>query len=87
MRFTCHERRKLVYSQPRQTSLDQDDFPDLSRDSCPDDPDRTPLEFDDDPWEADPWEAFLPDDQPEPLPEPGDFWIESDQTDALSLVA
>jgi hypothetical protein len=66
----------------RQTSLGQDDLPDLSRDTCPDDLDRTPLEFDDDPWEA-----FLPDDQPDPLPEPGDFWIESDEIDALSLVA
>jgi hypothetical protein len=69
-------------SPPRWTPDGQDDLPDTSRDTCPDDLDHTPLEFDDDPWEA-----FLPDDQPDPLPEPGDFWIESDQTDALSLVA
>jgi hypothetical protein len=76
-----------VNSRPRQTPRGPDELPDLTRDSCPDDLDRTPLEFDDDPWEADPWEAFLPDDQLDPLPEPGDFWIESDQIDALSLVA
>lgn len=32
---------------------------------------RTPLELEDDRWDA-----FLPDDAPDPLPEPGDFWIE-----------
>ncbi len=42
----------------------------------PDDPaeidDRTPMEFDDEPWDA-----FLPDEGSyEPHPEPGDFWIE-----------
>ena len=44
--------------------------------SIPDDAeDRTPWDFDEDHWDA-----FLPDDdQRDPLPEPGDFWIESDQ--------
>ena len=33
---------------------------------------RNPLELEDDCWDA-----FLPDDgQEDPLPEPGDFWIE-----------
>ncbi len=37
--------------------------------------DCTPLELDDDRWDA-----FLPDDdQRDPLPEPGDFWIEFDR--------
>ena len=27
-------------------------------------------------WETDLWDAFLPDDGPEPQPEQGDFWIE-----------
>ena len=26
--------------------------------------------------EEDPWEAFVPDDDHEPLPEPGEFWCE-----------
>ena len=50
-------------SRPRQTPLGPDELPDLTQESCPDDLDRTPLEFDDDPWEA-----FLPDDQLDPLP-------------------
>ena len=34
--------------------------------------DRTPLEPEDDRWDA-----FLPDDdQHDPLPEPGDFWVD-----------
>ena len=33
--------------------------------------DRTPLELEDERWDA-----FLPDDDLDPLPEPGDFWIE-----------
>ncbi len=37
--------------------------------------DRTPLEIEDDRWDA-----FLPDDdQLDPLPDPGDFWIEDEQ--------
>lgn len=48
-----------------------------------DDQRDTPLEFDDAPWEA-----FLPDDdQCDPLPEPGDFWIETDQLHPLSPAA
>lgn len=28
-------------------------------------------------WDDDPWDVFLPDNDPaDPLPEPGDFWIE-----------
>jgi hypothetical protein len=43
-----------------------------SPDIVPDDEDRTPLEFDDDPWDV-----FLSDDEPsDPLPDPGDFWVE-----------
>ncbi len=58
---------------PGRMLVGQDDVPDLPADDCPDDQDSTPLEFDDGPWEA-----FLPDDdQSDPLPEPGDFWIES----------
>jgi len=33
--------------------------------------DDTPLEFD-----VDYWDALIPDDDYEPLPEPGDFWTE-----------
>ena len=41
----------------------------------PDVDDDAPLELDDDSWEA-----FLPDDDElDPIPEPGDFWIEFDQ--------
>ena len=39
----------------------------------PEEEERTPLEFDDEPWEA-----FVPDDDHEPQPEPGDFWTERD---------
>ena len=28
--------------------------------------------------EDDPWDAFVPDDDHEPLPEPGDFWCEDE---------
>ena len=36
--------------------------------------DLAPLEFDEEQWEA-----FLPDDDTrDPIPEPGDFWIEFD---------
>ena len=66
---------------PGRMLVGQDGDTDVSRDDCPDgenspdDGDSTPLEFDDGPWEA-----FLPDDdQSDPLPEPGDFWIELDQ--------
>jgi hypothetical protein len=64
------------------TPLAEDRLPTPLRGCFPDDLDEIPAHFDDDPWEA-----FLPDDQVEPLPEPGDFWIESDPTDALLLVA
>ena len=63
----------------KRTLVGQDDPPDFSSE----DEDATPLEFDDDPWEA-----FLPDDdQADPLPEPGDFWIESDRLASHSFVA
>ncbi len=43
----------------------------------PDEPegvdDDTPLELDDESWEA-----LIPDDDYEPLPEQGDFWTEDD---------
>jgi len=40
---------------------------------------RTPLEQEDDRWDA-----FLPDDgELDPLPEPGDFWIDFDQQQIL----
>ncbi|MBA3480301.1 MAG: hypothetical protein H0T51_00665 [Pirellulales bacterium] len=40
----------------------------------PDDVDYdTPLEFDDEYWEA-----LVPDDDYEPVPEDGDFWLEED---------
>ena len=64
-------------SRLRQSLVGQDELPDRSHDNRCDDPDHTPLEFDDGPWEA-----FLPDDHFEPLPEPGDFWIERDQLNA-----
>ena len=38
-------------------------------------------EFDDEPWEV-----FEPDDDQEPVPEPGDFWVETD-ANALSTPA
>ena len=42
--------------------------------------DRTPIELDDDHWDA-----LLPDeDQGDPLPEPGDFWIDFDGSDEVS---
>ncbi len=54
------------------TLIGQDDFPDSASEDPPEDEDATPLEFNDDPWEV-----FVPDDdQADPLPEPGDFWIE-----------
>ena len=30
------------------------------------------------PMVDDPWAAFVPDDDGEPLPEPGDFWFEQE---------
>jgi len=54
----------------------------VGQDDCPDNLDASPSEFDDAPWEA-----FLPDEQIDPLPEPGDFWIERDQLDAQLLAA
>lgn len=76
-------------SRPGRMQVGQDDVPDVPGDDCPDDDDSpddgdtTPMEFDDGPWEA-----FLPDDdQTDPLPEPGDFWIESDQLNSYSLAA
>jgi hypothetical protein len=50
------------------------DWPDEEPDSCEDwqDDDRTPLECD-----GDALDAFLPDEQDDPLPEPGDFWDDS----------
>lgn len=45
--------------------------------------DRTPLEIEDDRWDA-----FLPDEGPyEPLPEPGDFWFEEEESELLRWVA
>ena len=72
-----------MISRPRQSTVGQDELPDFSREELPDDQERTPLEFDDGPWEA-----FLPDDgQLDPLPEPGDFWIESDEFNSRLLAA
>lgn len=39
-----------------------------------DDPRPLPRPLSDD----DPWDAFVPDDDFEPDPEPGDFWIDQD---------
>lgn len=36
--------------------------------------DALPLEI-----ASDAWDAFLPDEDTDPLPEPGDFWIEREQ--------
>lgn len=58
----------------RRTSVGQGDIPSLPADFGAEDSEPPPLDFDDDTWEA-----FLPDDQPDPLPEPGDFWIETDR--------
>ncbi len=34
------------------------------------------------PWDDDPWEVFVPDeDQLDPLPESGDFWTDDDGAD------
>jgi len=45
--------------------------------------DSNPLEFDDDQWDA-----FLPDDdQQDPLPEPGDFWLELNFSSKLAVAA
>jgi len=44
--------------------------------------DRTPLELDDDRWDV-----FLPDCEPDPLPEPSDFWIEFDGREDLPAAA
>lgn len=47
------------------------------------DDDRIPLELDDAAWDT-----LLPDeDQREPLPEPGDFWIEPDDLATSSAAA
>jgi len=40
--------------------------------------DPAPLELDDDRWDV-----FLPDYEPDPLPEPSDFWIEFDRREDL----
>ena len=82
-------------SRPGRMLVGPDDVPDVPGEDCPDDDhsldddnslddgDSTPMEFDDGPWES-----FLPDDdQTDPLPEPGDFWIESDQINSNSLAA
>ena len=48
----------------------------LPRAFLPDEPEPEDVlpDFDDEPWEA-----FVPDDDQEPVPEPGDFWIETDE--------
>ncbi len=63
-------------------TLPSPDFPD--REDFPADAgDATPLELDDNDWDA-----FLPDDEElDPLPEPGDFWIEFDQLARPPLAA
>jgi len=43
---------------------------------------RTPLELEDDRWDV-----FLPDGDPEPLPDSGDFWIEFNRQDDLPEAA
>ena len=44
------------------------------------DPPLSPLEPV--PWDDDPWEVFVPDeDQLDPLPESGDFWTDDDGAD------
>lgn len=59
-----------------------DPEPDLTANE-PKDDDLTPSEPDDDAWDA-----FMPDDEPdERLPEPGDFWIETDRLPGGSFVA
>ena len=45
--------------------------PDEGQPISTDDDDHTPMELEDDYWEA-----LAPDDDYEPLPEPGDFWTE-----------
>ncbi len=50
--------------EPRQDPPKTEDFRD-------DWEDHTPLELEDDRWDA-----FLPDGEQDPLPEPGDFWID-----------
>ena len=82
-------------SRPGRMLVGPENVPDVPGDDCPDDDyslddddslddgDTTPMEFDDGPWEA-----FLPDDdQTDPVPEPGDFWIDSDQLNAYSPAA
>ena len=52
--------------------------------SCRGFPDESPEQIADDPGDEtalpsvtdDPWEAFEPDDDYDPQPEPGDFWME-----------
>ncbi len=39
---------------------------------------RTPLELEDERWDV-----FLPDGEPDPLPDSGDFWIEFNSRDDL----
>ncbi|QEG37136.1 hypothetical protein [Bythopirellula goksoeyrii] len=41
--------------------------------------DPPPFENGEPPWNDDPWEVFVPDeDQRDPLPEVGDFWTDDD---------
>jgi len=49
----------------------------------PDFDDATPIEIDDKHWDA-----LMPDDDElDPLPEPGDFWIEFDQEQSTPMAA
>ena len=51
-----------------------------------DDPDPDELDIDDRPTGEDAyWDAFIPDeDECDPLPEPGDFWLDDDEEFSVS---
>jgi hypothetical protein len=66
---------------------DADDVP--NGDPEPELPDPDDLEIDDPPSGDDAyWDVFIPDDDEcDPLPEPGDFWVEDDRGSGVERLA
>lgn len=69
------------FQPPRASELPEEPPNDLD----PELADPSDLEIDDPLADADDsnWDAFIPDDEYEPLPEPGDFWMEESQASSV----
>jgi hypothetical protein len=70
------EAAMVLETQVRQSEQLRDPHVPQERPEEPDDPDSFPIPDDSH------WDVFIPDDdEVDPLPEPGDFWIEPDDLD------